>query len=665
VTKLNQPQLEAMRYLEGPCLVLAGAGSGKTSVITQKIAHLIRRAGYQAKHVAAVTFTNKAAREMRERVSQLLDADVAEGLTVSTFHTLGLNILRREARALGYRSGITIFDAQDSGALLRELLRKSSGADELANTVQWRISGWKSDLVSPEQAEGLAQEPADVAAALVYGEYERHLKAYNAVDFDDLILKPVQLFRTNQEVLDRWRGRIRYLLVDEYQDTNGAQYELVRQLVAMRAAFTVVGDDDQSIYTWRGAKPENLRELQADFPSLRVIKLEQNYRSLGRILKAANVLIARNSHVFEKRLWSERGFGDPIRVLECRDETHEAAKVVGEIMAQRFRHNTPLADFAILYRGNHQAKRFEQALREQQLPYFLSGGNSFFERTEIKDVMAYLRLIVNPRDDSAFLRVINTPRREIGATTLERLGAYAQGRRISLAKAAGELGAQTQLPTRSREQVAAFASWLAEITHHATSAQPGELLRKLLRDIRYERWLSETSRLPEAAESAWQNVCDLRDWIERLGKEEQSLEGAVAKLVLQDLLERQDEEDSGDRITLTTLHAAKGLEFPHVFLVGVEEEILPHRTSIEEENIEEERRLCYVGITRAEHNLTITYAAKRKRYGEMVRCQPSRFLEELPQEDLDWRRRGHQLDPEERQAVGEAHLANLRGLLGN
>ncbi len=664
MTGLNQPQLTAVHYLDGPCLVLAGAGSGKTRVITHKIAHLLGKAGYPAKHVAAVTFTNKAAREMRERVGQLVDRKSAKGLTVSTFHTLGLNILRREGKHLGYRPGMSIFDAQDSAALLRELLRQGSGQDELSGTVQWRISGWKNDRVSPEQAVALAKEPADLAAAMVYGEYERHLKAYNAVDFDDLILKPTELFAANEEVLERWRGRIRYLLVDEYQDTNTTQYELVKQLVGVRGALTVVGDDDQSIYTWRGARPENLHQLKQDYPTLKVIKLEQNYRSMGRILKAANVLIANNEHIFDKRLWSDRGYGDPIRVIECRDERHEASRVVSEIMQHRFRFNTPLRDFAILYRGNHQARLFEEVLREQRIPYFLSGGQSFFERTEIKDVMAYLRLVVNPDDDAAFLRVINVPRREIGATTLERLGAYAQTHSISLSRAAGEQAAQAELPTRAQSRVAAFAEWIDGLRLYADRESPGSLVSTLLREAEYEAWLQECNKTPEAAERAWNNVNELAGWIKRIGEEEGDLHGAVAKLVLQDLLERQDEEESGDRVTLTTLHAAKGLEFPVVFLVGVEEELLPHRVSIEEDNIAEERRLCYVGITRAQRHLTISYAAKRKRFGEMIACEPSRFLSELPADDLDWRGGGRQTDPEEREAIGSAHLANLRGLLG-
>ncbi len=664
---LNPRQAEAVRHIDGPLLVLAGAGSGKTRVITTKIAYLVEKCGIDARHITAVTFTNKAAREMKARVAKQLSGKRGRGLSISTFHTLGLNILRRELKRLGYKSGFSIFDDQDGATLLKELMKRhGSGDDSIVSSTLWRISEWKNDLIEPEQALAQAEDDLDTRNAIIYAEYQRHLKAYNAVDFDDLILLPVQLFRDHPEALEAWQNRIRHLLVDEYQDTNLAQYELVKQLVGLRASFTVVGDDDQSIYAWRGARPENLVRLQQDFPGLRLIKLEQNYRSSGRILRAANQLISNNPHVFDKRLWSELGPGEELRVIECRNEEHEAERVVSEILHHRFQKKTSHGDYAILYRGNHQARLFEKALRIHKIPYFLSGGTSFFSRTEIKDVMAYLRLLANPDDDAAFLRVINTPRREIGPATLEKLGAYAQRREIGLFSACDELGLGEQLGERALTRLRGFAEWISGFARRAESEPPKQIAQALVRDIDYDSWLRENASSDAIAERRMENVNDLCDWLGALAKDEQekSLAEMVSHLTLMDVLERQNEEaGDNDQVHLMTLHAAKGLEFPHVFLVGMEEELLPHRSSIEEENIEEERRLAYVGITRAQRSLTMTYAAKRKRYGELVRCEPSRFLQELPEEDLSWEGGKSSLSPEQKQERGSAHLANLKAML--
>jgi len=666
MSELNPRQREAVHNIDGPLLVLAGAGSGKTRVITAKIGHLAKRCGIEPRLITAVTFTNKAAREMKARVAPLLGRDKREGPAISTFHTLGLNILRRELKHLGYKPGFSIFDQQDATALLKELLRKQNSGDEsVVNTAQWRISAWKNDLVNPEQALAAAQDDLDNRTALLYAAYQRSLKAYNAVDFDDLILLPVTLLRDHGEALERWQNRIRYLLVDEYQDTNQAQYELVKLLVGVRAAFTVVGDDDQSIYAWRGARPENLARLREDFPQLQLIKLEQNYRSSARILKAANHLIDHNPHIFEKRLWSELGPGPELRILECRNAEHEAEKVVSEIIHLKFSGKVNNRDIAILYRGNHQSRLFEKALRTHSIPYLLSGGTSFFARTEVKDVMAYLRLLANPDDDGAFLRIVNTPRREIGPNTLEKLGNYAQQRGIGLLAACRELGLQSLLNDRPRQRVEAFASLIEHHTREAEHA-PVAAVRRLIEELQYQDWIRENASSDAVAEQRMENVNDLIDWLGALQKgelQEKTLSEMVAHLTLMDLLERQNEESDQDQVHLMTLHAAKGLEFPHVFLVGMEEELLPHRTSIEEENIEEERRLAYVGITRAQHSLTLTYAAKRKRYGELVPCEPSRFLQELPEEDIRWEGRGGELSKEEKQERGSAHLANLKSLL--
>ncbi len=664
---LNSSQQEAVRYIDGPCLVLAGAGSGKTRVITRKIAHLIRRGIHEPRHITAVTFTNKAAREMKARVGELLRNDNSRGLTVSTFHNLGLNMLRREHKLIGYKPGFSLFDAEDSAALLRELLRKHELEETLAaNSVQWQISDWKNALLTPAAARSEADDATQLYASVLYEEYQRSLKAYNAVDFDDLIGLPVFLLRDHPECLQRWRGRIRYLLVDEYQDTNGAQYELVKLLVGKAGRLTVVGDDDQSIYAWRGARPENLGKLKEDFPNLRLIKLEQNYRSTSRILRSANQLISNNPHVFEKRLWSELGPGEPIRVLTCASEKQEAEKVVSEILHQRFSSGGNYGDYAILYRGNHQSRLFEQALRAHNIPYFLSGGTSFFSRIEIKDLMAYLRLLANPEDDAAFLRIVNVPRREIGPGTLEKLANYTQQRDDGLLSACSELGLAEHLDARAQKRIASFAELVSRYTERAHSGDPIATVRDLLAELDYSSWLQETSNSDRAAERRNENVEDLIDWLGNLRKGE--LEGApladlVSRLSLMDVLERQAEEEGGDRVSLMTLHAAKGLEFPHVFLVGMEEELLPHRASIEEDNIEEERRLAYVGVTRARQTLTLSLARRRRKYGELTPCEPSRFLAELPKEDLLWVGDKSEADKAENRKRGTAALAGLKGVL--
>ncbi len=668
MTQLNPRQRDAVRHIDGPLLVLAGAGSGKTRVITRKIAYLIEQCQIDPGHITAVTFTNKAAREMRARVGALLKNADTKGLSISTFHTLGLNILRREHQLLGYKPGISIYDAQDSETLLRELLRKAHGDDEdtTASALR-RISNWKNDLVSPEQAASQAKNELEVRLARLYTDYQRTLKAYNAVDFDDLILQPVRLLQEHPQARERWQNRIRHLLVDEYQDTNTSQYELVRRLVGVHGAFTVVGDDDQSIYAWRGARPENLARLQEDFPRLKVIKLEQNYRSTGRILRSANRLISNNPHVFEKKLWSELGPGDPLRILECRDDEQEAQRVVSEILHHRFSHGTRYRDYAILYRGNHQARLFEKMLREHAIPYFLSGGTSFFAKPEIKDLMAYLRLLANPDDDNAFLRIVNVPRREIGPSTLEKLTAYATQRGVGLLQACSEFGLEALLSTRARDRLGEFQHWINGFIRRTQCDNPVTLVRDLVRDMGYEDWLYETSSSDRAAERRMDNINDLIQWLEALNKgelQEKTLAEMVSHLTLMDMVERQDEEEGGDQVHLMTLHSAKGLEFPHVFLVGMEEELLPHRTSIEEDNIEEERRLAYVGITRAQRSLCITLAACRKRHGEILRCEPSRFLQELPEEDVAWEGRNSSLSAEEKKMRGSASLANLKAMLG-
>ncbi|MDR6180932.1 MULTISPECIES: DNA helicase Rep [unclassified Pseudomonas] len=667
MSKLNPRQAEAVAYISGPLLVLAGAGSGKTSVITRKIAYLVQQCGVRAQYICAVTFTNKAAREMKARVASLLKAGEGRGLTVSTFHNLGLNIIRREYVHLGYKPGFSIFDEGDIKALLTDIMQKEYQGDDGLDEIKNYIGNWKNDLILPEEALEKARTPKEQTAAVVYLHYQRTLKAYNAVDFDDLILMPVKLFQEHPEVLERWRNRIRYMLVDEYQDTNTSQYLLVKMLVQERAQFTVVGDDDQSIYAWRGARPENLMQLKDDFPSLKVVMLEQNYRSTSRILKCANVLIANNPHVFEKQLWSEMGHGDPIRVLRCKNEDGEAERIALEILTLHLKTQRPYADFAILYRGNHQAKLMELKLQHHQIPYRLSGGTSFFARQEVKDVMSYLRLLVNPDDDNAFLRVINVPRREIGSTTLEKLGNYAGSRDRSMYAAADEIGLGEHLDARFTERLSRFKRWMDGVRKNCAGEDPIGALRSMVMDIDYENWIRQNASSDKVADFRMGNVWFLLDALKNILEKDEdgqmTIEDAIAKLVLRDMLERQQEEEEGaDGVQMMTLHASKGLEFPYVFIMGMEEEILPHRSSIEADTIEEERRLAYVGITRARQTLAFTYATRRKQYGELIDCTPSRFLDELPPEDLQWE--GLEEAPQEQKAArGNDALAAMRAML--
>ncbi|MBN7278975.1 DNA helicase Rep [Vibrio cholerae] len=667
--KLNPRQDEAVKYVSGPCLVLAGAGSGKTRVITNKIAYLVQQCGYKARNIAAVTFTNKAAREMKERVAQTLGKGESRGLMVSTFHTLGLNIIRREFKALGLKAGFSLFDDQDQLALLKELTEKQLDGDkDLLRLLLSTISNWKNDMLTPPQAKSMAKGEQQQLFAHCFELYQKQMQSYNALDFDDLILLPVLLLRNNEEVRQRWQNRIRYLLVDEYQDTNTSQYELVKLLVGERGRLTVVGDDDQSIYSWRGAKPQNLVLLGEDFPSLKLIKLEQNYRSTSRILRAANILIANNPHVYQKALFSELAEGEKLKVILANNEDQEAERVTAEIIAHKFLNRTEYRDYAILYRGNHQSRLIEKSLTQNRVPYKLSGGTSFFARAEIKDIMAYLRVLVNPDDDNAFLRIVNTPKREIGPATLEKLGSYANMRGKSLFTASFELGLEQHLSGRGLDNLRRFTEWLVAIADNAERGNTVEAVRSLVRDIRYEDWLYETSASPKAAEMRMKNVSDLYSWIvadlegDNPDQQEKTLKEVVQRLTLRDMMERGEENDDSDAVQLMTLHASKGLEFPYVYLIGAEEGILPHQTSIDEENVEEERRLMYVGITRAQRELTFMVCKERRQFGELIKPTQSRFLDELPQEDIEWEVKKKVVTQEERMAKGQAHIANLRSM---
>ncbi|MCD1125986.1 DNA helicase Rep [Jinshanibacter sp. LJY008] len=663
--RMNPRQQQAVEFITGPCLVLAGAGSGKTRVIINKIAYLIRECGYQARHIAAVTFTNKAAREMKERLAQTLGRKEARGIVISTFHTLGLEIIKREHVALNMKSNFSLFDDQDQMALLKELTEKWLENDKvLISQLISTISNWKNDLIGPAGAAAAAKSERDKLFAHCYDLYDKQLKSCSILDFDDLILLPTLLLQRNEEVRERWQNRLRYLLVDEYQDTNTSQYELVKLLVGNRARFTVVGDDDQSIYSWRGARPQNLVLLSQDFPALQVIKLEQNYRSSGRILKAANILIANNPHVFEKRLFSELGYGEELKVVTANNEDNEAERVVGELIAHHFINKTDYKDYAILYRGNHQSRIFEKVLIQNRIPYRISGGTSFFSRPEIKDLMAYLRVLTNPDDDSAFLRIVNTPRREIGPATLEKLGTWANQRGVSLYRASFDVGLEQYLTGRGLESLQRFTRWLSSVTE-TSEREPVAAVRDLIHGMDYESWLYETSPSVKAAEMRMKNVNQLFGWMTEMLEgsdldEPMTLTQVVTRFTLRDMMERGENEEDFDQVQLMTLHASKGLEFPYVYLVGMEEGLLPHQSSIDEDNVDEERRLAYVGITRAQKELTFTLCRERRQFGELVRPEPSRFLLELPQDDLRWESARKVVSAEERMEKGKGHLANIR-----
>ena len=667
--KLNVQQQQAVEYVNGACLVLAGAGSGKTRVIINKIAYLIGECGYLPRQIAAVTFTNKAAREMKERVAHSIGKEQSKGLIVSTFHTLGFDIIKREYKQLGFKANMTLFDEHDQLALLKELTADLLSEDkDLLRELISTISNWKNDLIMPKRALELARDEKYRTFALCYGRYANQIRAYNALDFDDLIMLPTLLFKQNEEVRSKWQEKIQYLLVDEYQDTNTSQYELIKLLVGKRACFTVVGDDDQSIYSWRGARPQNMVRLRDDFPQLNVIKLEQNYRSTQRILHCANILIDNNEHVFEKKLFSNLGEGEKLQVIEAKNEDHEAERVVSELIAHRFSHKTKYKDYAILYRGNHQSRLLEKMLMQNRIPYKISGGTSFFSRAEVKDMMAYLRLLVNQDDDAAFLRIVNTPKREIGAATLEKLGYLANEKHVSLFEAIFDFELIQRVTPKAYDALQKFARWIVELSDEIVRSEPERAVRSMLSQLHYEEYLYEYATSPKAAEMQSKNVATLFEWVGGMLKGDEfneplSLNQVVTRLTLRDMLERGEDDDASDQVQLMTLHASKGLEFPHVFLIGMEEGLLPHQTSIDENNVEEERRLAYVGITRAQQSLRFTLCKERRQYGELVKPEPSRFLLELPQDDVQWERDKPPMTEEQKQQKAAANIANLRAIL--
>ena len=672
--QLNPRQKEALLHVSGPLLVLAGAGSGKTSVITQKIAHLINECNIPAERITAMTFTNKAAREMKGRVQKLLPSEKTRGLSISTFHHFGLQFLRYELLHTPLKGNFSIMDSDDSKRLLAELMVRDnlSGAErgDLLSLAIKMISDWKNDLIEPKDSSQTIDKQEDLIFAHLYELYERHLRAYNAVDFDDLIVLPVKILRENAQVRQKWQNRIRYLLVDEYQDTNTAQYELVKLLTGVQARFTVVGDDDQSIYAWRGAKPENMQLLKQDFPHLTVVKLEQNYRSTNRILSAANSVITNNEHIFEKQLWSDKGHGEKIRVLTCTDDTSEAQRVAKEILTHRIRRSGTWEQYAVLYRSNFQARALEAELRSLQIPYKLSGGTSFFARTEIKDVMSYLRIILNPDDDTAFLRIINTPKRGIGSANLEKLGLFAQEYSISLLSACSHAGLKNALGTKAANTLQDFSEFVERFTRDLyENTDPIPLIRQMIEETGYLDYIKGDSKTPQQEKNRLDNIESLYSSINSMinraeDDDEKTIDAVIRKLVLLDMLEQQQEEANTNKVNLMTLHAAKGLEFDYVYIIGVEEDILPHRNSLDDDGIEEERRLMYVGITRAKHELTLMVAKKRRSGKDFRQTTPSRFLDELPSEHIDYPERQTKTQSNKNpEQIATDYLKNMQAML--
>ncbi|MEO5813089.1 MAG: UvrD-helicase domain-containing protein [Rhodanobacter sp.] len=659
MTTLNPQQLAAVEHCDSPLLVLAGAGSGKTSVITQKIAWLIARKHLPAAKIAAITFTNKAAREMRQRVAHLISSEDAQALTVSTFHALGLKFLQMECERAGLRRGFSVLDADDSGGIIKELAPKGAKNDVLFG-IRNLLGSAKSSGLSPAEALVAARSPRELEAATIYEMYQQRLAAFNAVDFDDLIRLPLRILEADEACRNAWRERLRYLLVDEYQDTNDAQYRLLKALTGERGGITCVGDDDQSIYAWRGANPENIEQLGRDWPNLRVIKLEQNYRCGKRILRAANALIAHNPHLHTKKLWSEHPEGAPIRVLECKNAEHEAEHVAAIAATLVEKHKARWHDIAILYRGNFQARPLEKALRLARIPYHLTGALSFLDRAEVKDLLCYLRLLTNPSDDAAFLRVINIPKREIGATTLGKLGQMAQARHSSLLDATRSDSVLRQLTPRPAAALAAFATLLDELRSTAVHQSAADLVETILQRTRYAAQIVAST--PDAAlrERRLGNVKELADWFRAMQKHGTSTGDLASQLAL---LSHADRDDPGNAVRMMTLHAAKGLEFRFVFIVGCEDGTLPHEGAIDEGRIEEERRLMYVGITRAKELLTLSWSAKTKRWGDVHTNQPSRFLQELPQADLHWQGKDPEADKEVTRETAESHMAKIKAML--
>jgi ATP-dependent DNA helicase Rep len=654
---LNPPQREAVLHAQGPLLVLAGAGSGKTRVIVEKIAHLIQSKHYPAKRIAAITFTNKAAKEMRERVAKRIRGDAAEGLTICTFHALGLKLLQIEHAKLGLKRGFSVFDSDDSHAQMKDLM--PGAKPDAVQAMQGLVSRAKNAGLSPEEAIAAAQSPREREAAQLYAKYQQRLTTFNAVDFDDLIRLPVQLLESDEDCRLGWRERIGYLLVDECQDTNDAQYRLLKAIAGEKGNFTCVGDDDQSIYAWRGANPENLSQLGKDYPALRIVKLEQNYRCSNRVLRAANTLIANNPHEHLKKLWSQQADGERIRILECRDGEHEAERIASEIHFLNQSRKAEWGEFCILFRGNHQSRPLEKAMQLLRVPYHLSGGTAFLDRGEVKDALSWLRLIANPEDDAAFLRAVQSPKREVGTTTLAKLAELAQQAGLPMSRAAESMGILKQLQPRAANALSGFVDIVRGLRSDARTLTPAELVRKLNERSGLLAALRAQCKNEQVFALRRGNLDELADWFDgaRGGAGPGELAASLA------LLSHADKGEPGNQVRLMSLHAAKGLEFRYVFIIGMEDGTLPHEASLEEGRLDEERRLLYVGITRAKEQLWLSYSREAQRWGTKLRLTPSRFLDELPADELQRDGADPIADAARKQERASAGFAAIKAML--
>jgi DNA helicase-2/ATP-dependent DNA helicase PcrA len=691
LNQLNPPQREAAAHMGGPLLILAGAGSGKTRVVTFRIANLLQL-GIPPQAICAVTFTNKAAEEMRERVAHLVrDKTASRALTIGTFHALGLHILRSERKALGMPRGFAIYDQSDQMGALREAMRSLRDGDRRydVKAIQSRISLAKNAFVGPEQYQ--PRNPADEYDCItqeIYPKYQDMLRSCAAFDFDDLIVEPVRLFDRDPEVRARWSGRFRFVMVDEFQDTNRAQLKLVETLVAQHQNLVVVGDDDQSIYSWRGADPTNILRFAELFPGARVVKLEQNYRSTKTVLAAANAVIANNTQRHGKQLWSQHGAGDPI-VHAVAATAEDEAKWVAQEICKLHKDGRPWSDVAVMYRSNIQAKIVEEELRTASVPYVMYGGQQFFERKEVKDVIAYLRVALNPRDELALRRIINYPARGLGPTTIERLAAAAHARHAHLwdalrgvTSSLPGLGEDIPLdddePARTAVEIGEIRgntkNGILELVHVvselgaalASGGDPVEATRTLIEDIRLYDDLRQAATSMAAAQRRIDNVEGLLGSLKRFAEKGKGKEQLAEYLRMLSLETSEEREESGERVILTTLHGAKGLEFPVCFMIGLEEELLPHARTLNPQatdvndadhatDISEERRLCYVGITRAQRKLYLTRACTRVSRGRTVPRTPSRFLLEVPDELLEI----IDIAEVQRAKVPEAEVANF------
>ncbi len=654
---LNLAQLEAVNYFEGPCLVLAGAGSGKTRVITHKIGRLIQ-SGLKPEQIAAITFTNKAAAEMRERAKKLMGR-AAKGVLICTFHSLGMRMLRQDGEVLGLKKQFSILDTDDVTSIIKDA---GGGTDAAtARQWQWTISRWKNMGLNSAQAAEIATGEEEALTARIMARYEERLTAYQSVDFDDLIGLPLKLLKEHDAVRTKWQESLGHVLVDEYQDTSATQYEVLKCLVGEKGRFTAVGDDDQSIYGWRGATLDNLKKLPVDYPDLKVVKLEQNYRSTSAILRAANNVIAPNPKLFPKTLFSELGEGEPVRVVDCDSEEHEASRVLARIQSLRAEGTLQAAggqyrewkDFCVLYRANHMAKPFEKAFRKANIPYKVSGGQSFFDRAEIKDLCCWLRLLANNDDDPAFMRAVTTPKRGIGHTTLGSLGTFASQYKLSLFEALFSNSLGSVLPAKAVASLHEFGRYLNDLEYRAKRTVGAEdalvFLKDWLKEIDYERNLYDGEDSEKMAAAKWTNVMDFCEWMAQRcgGQDDDEAVGAVLSKPTKTMLEVVQSiallstlsEREGDQnvVTLSTLHAAKGLEWPHVVLAGVNEGLLPFK--MDDDNgsntedialrLQEERRLMYVGITRAQRTLAVNWLRRRKKGRDTIAGLPSRFIAEM------------------------------------